>query len=65
MESEESIIERGIPLIFCERRQARWLCEGANAEKTWGDRPNTAGKQWSVVPTFRDEVQRNEAVLWM
>ena len=33
--------------VFTERRQPRWLCEGATAEKIKGDRHDTAGMQWN------------------
>ena len=32
-----------MPHNVCERRQTRWLCEGATAEKIEGGRHHTAG----------------------
>ncbi|WKL44183.1 hypothetical protein [Flavobacterium sp. ZE23DGlu08] len=57
----KAFLDLGQSDVFTERRQPRWLCEGATAEKVKGDRHDTAGMQWNRACG----VQRNEAVLWM
>ena len=56
-----AFLDLGRSDVFTERRQPRWLCEGATAEKIKGDRHDTAGMQWNGACG----VKRNEAVLWM
>ena len=54
-------LDLGQSEVFTERSQARWLGEGATAEKIKGGRHNTAEMKCSVVYGAK----RNEAVLWM
>ena len=41
----KAFLDLGRSDVFTERRQPRWLCEGATAEKIKGDRHDTAGMQ--------------------